>query len=318
MAEPSASPKGISSATLALGAAALLAAGAIGIYAFGDRERAAVPAEAVGNSAEAGSLDQVVASLQQRLREDPDNAEGWHMLGLALRESGQHEESAQAFRRAMELEPNNAEHAAYLAESLLLQRPSDDQPVPPEAERLFRRVLELDRGNPQARYYLATIRDLGGDHRGAVDDLIALLRDAPAGAPWEPQVREATLAIARANAIDLGDRLPAARPAAGASASAATAAIPGPTAAQLEAARGIPPSEQDAMVRGMVDRLAARLRANPRDANGWIQLMRSRMVLNDPAAARTAYTSGMAAFANDEPTRQQLREAARQLGVPTA
>lgn len=314
--DPSPSRRSISPSSLALGAAALLAAGSIAIYAFGDRERAALPES--GNQAAAGqpgSLDDMIASLEQRLRQDPDSEEGWFLLGLSLREGGRHEEASRAFRRAMELAPRNPEHIAYLAESMLLQREAGGGAVPPEAERLFRRVLELEPGNPQARYYLATIRDIGGDHRGAVDDLVALLRDAPANAPWEPQVRQAVTAIAAQNRIDLGNRLPPAR---APGASVATAAIPGPTPAQLEAARGIPPSQQDEMVRGMVDRLAARLRANPRDANGWIQLMRSRMVLNDPAAARTALNSGLAAFAGDEATRQRLRAAAGELGVPAA
>jgi len=69
------------------------------------------------------------------------------------------------------------------------------------------------------------------------------------------------------------------------------------------------------MVRAMVDGLAARLRQNPRDADGWIRLMRSRMVLNDPAAARAALRSGLAAFAGDAAVQARLRDAARELGI---
>jgi cytochrome c-type biogenesis protein CcmH len=144
--------------------------------------------------------------------------------------------------------------------------------------------------------------------------LLALLREAPPGAPWEPQVRQAVVAIAAERRIDISGRLPPPRQAA---ASAATAAIPGPSREQLEAAKGIPPSQQDAMVRGMVDRLANRLRQNPRDADGWIRLMRSRMVLNDSDAARDALRSGLAAFRDDTATQQRLRTAASELGVPS-
>ena len=140
-----------------------------------------------------------------------------------------------------------------------------------------------------------------------------LLREAPPGAPWEAQVREAVSAIAQENRIDLAGRLPT--PAANGT---ATAAIPGPTREQMESARAIPPGQQDAMVQAMVDRLANRLRQNPRDAEGWIRLMRSRMVLNDPAAAREALRSGLAAFAGDQAIQQRLREAGSELGVPAA
>ncbi len=315
MTEPTPSKSRISSATLALGAAALLAAAVVGIVLFRPDETAE-PADANQAAAaagpQAGSMDDVIASLNQRLREDPDNHEGWFQLGLAYRGSERFADAERAFRRAMELAPRNADYTAYLGEAILLK--GGDSPSP-EAERLFRRVLQLQPGNPQARYYLATLKDLGGDHRAAVDELLALLREAPADAVWEPQVRDAVTAIAQRNNIDIAGRLPPPRQPAS---STATAAIPGPSREQMEAARGIPPSQQDAMVRGMVEGLANRLRQNPRDADGWIRLMRSRMVLNDRQAAGEALRSALAAFQDDQATQRRLRTSAADLGVPGA
>lgn len=310
MAKTEAPGRPISGATIALGAAALLAVGAIGIAVFRSDEPSAEPAAVNTAATEAPPLDASIAQLRERLRLDPDNHPQWYLLGLALRDAGNFTEAQQAFRRAMELDPRNANYTAYLGEMLLV---TGAETPPPEAERLFRRVLELQPGNPQARYYLATLKDMRGDHQAAVNELIALLREAPAGAPWEAQVRQAAVQIARQNNIDLGNRLPPPRQA---PPSAATAAIPGPTREQMEAAKGIPPSQQDEMVRAMVDRLANRLRQNPRNAEGWIQLMRSRMVLNDPSAARDALRSGLAAFEGDAATQARLRTAAGELGVP--
>ena len=312
MPEIAAASRRPSTATLALIGAALLALAAIGIAIWRSDAQAAGddPHANISTAAPGASVEEVVASLRERLRQDPDNHQGWFMLGMAYRDGGRFTEAEQAFRRAMELAPQNADYTAYVGEALLL---IGGETPPPEAERLFRRVLELEPGNPQARYYLATLKDLGGDHGGAVDDLVALLREAPAGAPWQAQVREAVTAIAQENGIDLAGRLPD-PPAA----ETATAAIPGPTREQMEAAKAIPPGQQDAMVEAMVERLASRLRQNPRDAEGWIRLMRSRMVLNDPNAAREALRSGLAAYGDDEATRQRLRTAATQLGVPAA
>jgi cytochrome c-type biogenesis protein CcmH len=128
---------------------------------------------------------------------------------------------------------------------------------------------------------------------------------------WEAQVRDAVEKIARTNKIDIAGRLPARPPA-----SAASAGIPGPTREQMEAARNIPPSQQDEMVKGMVDRLATRLQQNPRDENGWMMLMRSRMVQNDREGAATALRSGLAAFGDDAAVQQRLRTAAGELGIP--
>ena len=209
-------------------------------------------------------MDDAIASLTQALREDPDNHQGWFQLGLAYRDG-------ERFAEAERLSPGDGAGAAQSrlhrlsGRGLLLK---GGETPPPEAERLLRRVLELRPGNPQARYYLATMKDLRGDHRAAVDELIALLREAPADAVWQPQVRDAVTAIAQRNDIDISGRLP---PAPAPSAPTATAAIPGPSREQMEAARGIPPSQQDAMVRGMVDRLAtgcARIRATPTAGSG--------------------------------------------------
>ncbi|MGQ0559132.1 MAG: tetratricopeptide repeat protein [Sphingosinicella sp.] len=261
---------------------------------------------------QSASLDEAIASLTARLREDPDNAQGWFLLGLAFREARRLSEAEGAFRRAFELAPGRADHAAYLGEMLVLRAGGNP---PAEAESMFRRALAAEPGHAQARYYLATLKDLRGDHRGAADDLIALLEEAPADAAWRAQVRGAILAIAQQNNLNLAARLP---PEPAAARASATAAIPGPTRAQIEAARSIPPGEQDAMVRAMVERLASRLRQSPRDEQGWIRLMRSRMVLGEREAAATALRSSLAAFAGDTATQQRLRSAAAQLGVPAA
>ena len=295
-------------ATLALAGAGMIALAAVGVaVARSGGEADVEKAEAAANGQQAASVEQMIPDVEERLRRDPDNDQGWFNLGLLYRESRRFADAERAFRRAAELRPQNADYAGYLGETLLLRNGANP---PPEAERLFRRALELQPGNPQARYYLATLRDRRGDHRGAIGELAALLREAPADAPWEPQVREAALAIARENGIDIAAQLPQPRR------STASAAIPGPSREQLEAARGIPPTQQDRMARAMVDRLAARLRANPRDADGWIMLMRSRRMLNEPQAAAEALRAGLAAFQGDAAAQQRLRTAAAELGVP--
>jgi cytochrome c-type biogenesis protein CcmH len=314
---PSSAPRRLAPATLVLIVAAVLAVAAVAVAIV--RSNGADSAPATNTMAGGGpggspgdEVHNFVAQLQESVRRNPEDDAGWYQLGLAYRQIGQYEEAERAFRRAMELQPRNADYVAYLGETLLLRGGATP---PPEAEQMFRRALELEPGNAQARYYLATLKDFHGDHRAALDDLVALLRSAPADAAWYGQVRQAATAIAERNHIDVADRLPPARQSAR---SVATAAIPGPSQEQMRAATAIPPSQQDQMVRGMVDRLAARLRQNPRDADGWIRLMRSRMVLNDAPGARQALQSGLTAFNGDAATQQRLRDAAGTLGIPTS
>lgn len=325
MAAPAPKHRRPAPATIALALAGLIAAGALsyslffrgGAAAAPGNEAAAAKAAAPADAAqELARFEAMITRLQQRVRQNPDDHEGWYLLGMSYRGLERFPDAIQSFRRAMELQPRNADYNAYLAEMILIGATSAGRPPPPESEQLFRRALELQPGNPQARFYLATIRNERGDHRGAVDDLIALLRDAPADATWSPQVRTAAIAIAERNNIELGGRLPAAPPPAAPRPSTATAAIPGPTPEQMRAASGMTPSQQDAMGREMVERLAARLRANPRDENRWIMLIRSRMVLQDRNGAAEALRSALGAFANDAATQSRLRQAGRELGVP--
>ena len=99
---------------------------------------------------------------------------------------------------------------------------------------------------------------------------------------------------------------------------AASAAIPGPTSDQMNDAAGLTPGQQNDMARGMVDRLAQRLAAQPNDFDGWVRLMRARMVLRDTKGATDALASAQRAFAGDKAALARLTDAARTLGVPGA
>lgn len=76
-----------------------------------------------------------------------------------------------------------------------------------------------------------------------------------------------------------------------------------------------PAHGQDVMVRGMVERLAVRLEQAPHDESGWQQLIRSRMVLGEKAAASAALSKALAAFSSDIAAQQRLIAAARSLGI---
>lgn len=310
MAEATAPKKRISAATIALVLAGLVALAAI-IYAATRPSEDGAAANAAAPPAgqpQGAAPEQTIASMRQMLGQDPDNHRGWYLLGLTLQQEGRFDEARQSYQRAMQLQPNNPDYLSSFAEmTLVLGGPNAEG----EAESLFRRALEFRADHPAPRYYLAVMKDQKGQHREAVDELIALLKDAPAGAQWQAQVRDAVEKIASANKIDIAGRLPAAP-----APSPATAAIPGPTRQQMEQARNIPPSQQSEMVKGMVDRLATRLQQNPRDERGWMMLMRSRMVQGEQQGAGEALRSGLQAFNDDPAVQQRLRAAAAELGIP--
>lgn len=243
---------------------------------------------------------------------DSPAAKDWRVVGWAYAQSGNADEAAAAYRKATAIEPDNAENWSSLGEAL--QVPSAT--LVPEAATAFRKALELDPRDPRARYFLAVQKDLAGDHKGAVDDWLAFLRDTPPGAPWEADLRRTIEQSAAKNRIDLAGRMPAAGATGTGGTGTATAGIPGPTPEQLASASSLPPAEQQAMVEQMVARLEGRLKANPKDEEGWIRLMRSRMALGEAKAAQAALRSALAAFAGDAAAAGRLKSAAAELGVP--
>lgn len=154
--------------------------------------------------------------------------------------------------------------------------------VTPEALADFDRALRADPTNPRARFYLALAQDQAGDREGAMAAWIALLNDAPPGAPWAPDVRAAVERRAAEQGVNLEGRLKA-----------------------------------DPIL-AMVEGLDARLRENPKDAEGWVRLMRSRMVLGQPDKAAEAYRSARAAFAVNADTLMAIDNAARDMGLDPA
>lgn len=239
---------------------------------------------------------------------DGPAAKDWRVVGWAYAQAGNAGEAASAYRKAAAIEPGNAENWSSLGESL--QVPSAT--LVPEAEAAFRKAIELDPRDPRARYFLAVQKDLSGDHKGAVESWLALLKDTPPGAPWEADLRRTIEQTAARHRIELSGRMPAAG-----TTGTATAGIPGPTPEQLASAASLPPAEQAAMVEQMVARLEGRLKSNPKDEEGWIRLMRSRMALGDAKAAQGALRSGLAAFQGDGAVSGRLRSAAAELGVPS-
>jgi cytochrome c-type biogenesis protein CcmH len=77
----------------------------------------------------------------------------------------------------------------------------------------------------------------------------------------------------------------------------------------------IPAPERDAAIRSMVDGLAHRLESSPRDADGWIQLMRSRIVLGEGEVAATAFRKALEVFVDDQAASGKIMAAAIELGL---
>ena len=102
---------------------------------------------------QAAAIAGMVAGLEARLRDDPGDAAGWRRLGRAKRVLGDLPAARDAWRRAVELAPDDAEALLALAGVELALAPAD-APAPEAALALYRRVLAHAPDAPEALWFL--------------------------------------------------------------------------------------------------------------------------------------------------------------------
>ena len=303
---------------MALGLVAVVAVSSTAIYALmghpelTSRTAASAPPQQANAAATSqhpmGEVSTMIAGLESRLQQNPNDAQGWQMLGWSYMRTSRPADAARAYGRAVALDPGNAEFLSAEGEAMV----QSEGKVSDDAASIFRRALKGDAADPRSRYFLAIYRDQQGDHAGAMMDFITLLKSAPPDAPWTAQVRNYVEDLAKDQHIDISSQLPPA-PAAAPQPGAA-----GPTSDQVAAAGQMPDADRQAMIHAMVDRLASQLKANPHDSGGWVRLMRARMVLGETGKAADAYRDARKAFDDSPAAQAALQEAAKSLGVPGA
>ena len=158
------------------------------------------------------------------------------------------------------------------------------------------------------------------------DQLKEVERDLQAGSINEPEAKLAKVEIERRLAAATRDVAPS-RPLSPFWRNVALTAVVGIViigSASLYAKLGNPtlPSDalaaqqdQMAMILGMVRKQAEELRTNPKDMEGWIRLMRSLQVLNEPDKARAALSFALKAFDGDATAIEKLKAAASELNI---
>jgi cytochrome c-type biogenesis protein CcmH len=300
-----------------IGFATVMAVSIIALYAFRGRpDLASVEArmdQVTGGGEEsakpaAASMADMIQHLKDKVAADPKDVDAWQNLGWAYMHIHQPADAVEAYRHAVSLAPGTGDYLSALAEA---EVQAGDGKITPVMLAEFKRAAASDPTNARARFYLALYKDQQGDHRGAVADWIALLESAPANASWAPEVRGVVEQVAKEEHLDIAAQLsppPGAIP-------TAPAAMPGPTGSEVAAAEQMPPKDRQAMIEGMVDKLAAQLKQSPHDAGGWQRLMRARMVLGEKDKALAAYRSACGEFARDPAQLTVLNDTARRLGV---
>ena len=169
----------------------VLASGAL-LYRIVGTPQALDPA----NLAMPESLGDAIAQLEAELERNPDQAEGWRLLGQALQREGQSAKARDAYAKASTLAPDDADIASEAAQARAF---ADDRRLfDAQAVALLQRALRLKPDHQRARWFLGIAQRQAGDN-------------AAAAATWEPLLAQ----VDTATATSLRKEIDSARSAAG-------------------------------------------------------------------------------------------------------
>jgi cytochrome c-type biogenesis protein CcmH len=252
---------------------------------FAARTDAAVEQAAIAN---------IVAEVEARLREDPEQGKGWEALAPVYLKLGRFRDAATAYANAARLNGETVPLLAGRAEAAML---ASDGVVTEEARTAYEKILKLEPKRVEPRFWLATAKEQDGKLADALADYKALLDEAAADAPYRAPLAQKIKAVgARIAAFESGT-------------------APGPSEADMAAAGKLSPEQRAQMIAGMVDGLAQRLKSNGRDLPGWLRLVNAYAVLGRTDDARAALADARRNFDGDADALAQIAKLANSLGL---
>jgi cytochrome c-type biogenesis protein CcmH len=222
---PAAKPSGLLLAGLLVGIVAVAGAGYFwkGIPALTNAEApqaaAAADGQAPQHSTNAEQIAAMTEKLAVRLKDKPDDVEGWSMLARSYSVLGKHADALKAYEKASSLRKDDPTLLADYADSLAV---NSNNNLEGEPMKLVERALKLDPKNLKALYLDGTYSFNKKDYKRAVKVWETLVQVGPAGNVF---VREVEPAIAEARKLagmpppaqplDAAPQAGAAQPAAG-------------------------------------------------------------------------------------------------------
>jgi cytochrome c-type biogenesis protein CcmH len=245
---------------------------------------------------EGAQIGELIAKVEARLREHPEDGDGWDVIAPVYYKLGRFREAATAFARAAALKGESVTRLAGFAESTVF---AADGIVGEEARAAYEKILRIEPGRIEPRFWLALAKEQDGKLGLALADYRALLAEAPADAPWRPAVESRIGEISRRLA---GEQPPDSR-------------APGPSAGDVAAAEKLSPEDRAKMIAQMVDGLAQRLARDGSDLAGWQRLINAYVVLGREQEARNALAQARSKFPADDKALAALAALAKTLGL---
>ena len=284
-----------------------------------DAEREAYLGEALMAAANGAITADAKQAFERALKLDPKNVSARYYFGLAAEQNGRREEAGKIWQELINEAPPGAPWLDFMRNALarLDGKPPVTGPSagdmqaaakpPPEHQGdqvlgMVQRLADrLKRDGSDVEGWIQLVRSyrvLGENDRAQ-----AALADARKALAADPT----KLSRLNEDAAMLGtEDVPSANAA-------------GKTVAEVQASvKSAPdqrPDAQSEMVRGMVERLADRLKQDGSDFDGWLRLVRAYIVLGEQDKARAAVANARRVMGEDADKRRRLDDLVKDLGL---
>ena len=211
----------------------LVPAVAVGFYLWVGTPEATDPKVMAAASAKPGDhqIEEMVALLEQKMKERPDDVQGWSLLARSYAATGKPAKALEAYAHLAKIAPQDASVLADYADALALSRGRNLAGEPTE---LVKRALAADPRHPKALALAGTATLNAGDFAASLGHWERLLAVVPPGTEDADQVGR-IIEDVRGRAAAAGKPLPPSKALA-----AAPAAPVAPAMAPAPAPKGAP------------------------------------------------------------------------------
>jgi len=170
---------------------------AVSLYAYlgraelidGARQQVAAPAS--NRAAKLGTIEEMVEKLATKMKDNPDNAEGWFMLGRSYMSLKKYKEAVDALEKTNQLVPNNPVIMLQYADALTMLRGGQIRGKPFE---LIKRAVEIKPDDPTGLWLLGMGYEEQGEYQKAISYwnlLLPLLKDERSTSEVKNLIRQA-------------------------------------------------------------------------------------------------------------------------------
>ncbi len=264
--------------------------------------------ERIAEATDANKPNDLVAKVEERLRDHPEDGTGWDVIAPVYYAMGRYGDAAEAYRRAVQLIGESPRRLQGFANARIR---IENGIVPEDARKALERILVIAPNSVEPRIWLALAKEQDGRLADAAADYKKLITEAPANAPWRKALEERLASLG----AQVGTAAAGNSPSVAAN-TPAPPASPSPAAnSDAAAVMSMSPEGRQAFITRMVDGLAVRLKADGSDAAGWVKLIRAYQVLGRRDDAVKALSDARANLKGNEVGLAEVEDLAKQLGL---